>query len=102
MERLIVLTKSPMHKEIGGEMTAGACVVCYCPDSRKLLRLTQAPNGAPLNGPSVKLFSVMDEIAAEIIRDDPAPPQNENVQVPADAVYRVRRSDIRIQEIEKE
>jgi len=102
VERLIVLTKSPMHKEIGGEITAGACVVCYCPDSRKLLRLTQAPNGAPLNGASVKMFSVMDEIVAEIIRDDPAPPQNENVQVLTDAVYRVRRSDIGIQEIEKE
>ena len=98
-KRLIVLTKSPMHKEIGGEMTSGACVVAFCPESRRLIRLTQEPNGSPLNGRCVRRFSVMDEIKAEVKAEKPEPPQNENVLIPTEGIYRLGRSSAGISEI---
>ena len=102
MTQLIVLTKSSMHKKIGGEDTAGACVVGYSPDSRKLIRLTQEPNGAPLNGRNVRRFSIMDEIEVEITEKTPAPPQNENVLIPQEGIRRLGISRMKIQEIARE
>ena len=102
MKRLIVLTKSPMHKEIGGELRSGACVVAYCPETRKLIRLTQEPEGAPLNGPAVRRFSVLDEIEVRIIRELPAPPQNENVLVCTEEIHCVGKSRTGICDIAQE
>lgn len=101
-KRLIVLTKSPMHKEINGEMTTGVCVVAFSPEDGSLVRLTQEPNGAPLNGKCVRRFSVMDEIKTEINLEKPDPPQNENVLIPPEGIHRLGRSNIDISEIEKE
>lgn len=100
-KHLIVLTKSPMHKVIGGQMRGGVCVVAFCPEDGRLLRLTQQPSGAPLNGEYVREFSVMDEIEADIRKDNPEPPQNENVIVSSDGIRRLSRSSISISEIEK-
>lgn len=101
MKPLIVLTKSGMHKVINGEMAAGVCVVCYCPENRALVRLTQGQGGAPLSGASVRRFSVLDEIETDIIRENPDPPQNENVQISTDTIRRIGRSRMTIQEIEQ-
>lgn len=101
-KRLIVLTKSPMHKEIDGELASGVCVVAYCPERRTMFRLTQEPNGAPLKGPYVRRFSVMDEIEVEIHRKTPLPPQNENVLIPVEGIRRLCRSRMSISEIAKE
>ena len=100
-KRLIVLTKSPMHKEIDGEMMSGVCVVAFCPEDRCLIRLTQEPNGAPLNGRCVRRFSVLDEIKTEIKLEKPTPPQNENVLIHPEGIHRLGRSKISISEIEK-
>ena len=101
MVRLIIITKSSMHKIINGEMTKGACVVGYCPESRKLIRLTQEPGGAPLNGTALQKFVVMDEIEVEIEKEIPASPQNENVLVSEKSIRRLGRSRLGIQEIER-
>lgn len=99
MKHLVVLTKSSMHKRIGGEMTFGACVVVFCPESRKLLRLTQEPSGGPLNGMCLRQVQVMDEIEAEITAETPASPQNENVLIPPEGIRKTGRSSLTIGEI---
>jgi len=98
---LVVLTKSPMHKEINGVLTAGVCVVAFCPETGRLFRLIQEPDGSPLNGKCVRQFSVMDEIEAEISREYPAPPQTENVLIPAEGITRIGRSSLNIRAIEQ-
>ena len=99
MKRLTIITKSSMHKEINGRMTTGACVVGYCLEELRLIRLTQGPEGAPLSGAVLQQFAVMDEIEVEITEETPAPPQNENALVQTESIRRLGRSRLGIREI---
>ena len=90
--KAIILTKSAMK----AHGVSGVCTTAYDLDSNKILRLVSNEDGGPIPFPYNQRYECLDMIDAQIIKQCPIGPQQENVLINLNSIKNVCQPEIPI------